>query len=57
VFQEAFSKLVSNFKDANKKLIIVWGSEKLLKDFEIHRYNTESTYLNVFKLPSKLSIS
>jgi hypothetical protein len=40
-FQEAFLKLVSNFKEANKKLISAKGSEKLLKDFEnyqcIHR--------------------
>jgi hypothetical protein len=31
-----FSKLVSNFKEANKKLIVVLGSEKLLKDLENH---------------------
>jgi hypothetical protein len=29
-FQEAFSKLVSNFKEAYKKLKIVKSSEKLL---------------------------
>jgi hypothetical protein len=34
--QKAFSKLVSNLKEANKKLIIVWVSEKLLKDIENH---------------------
>ncbi len=33
-FQYAFLKLVSNFREANKKVIIVKGSEKLLKDFE-----------------------
>jgi hypothetical protein len=31
-----FSKLVSNLKDANKKSIIVLGSEKLLKGLEGH---------------------
>ncbi len=30
-FSKVFSKLVSNFKEANEKLIIVEGSEKLLK--------------------------
>jgi hypothetical protein len=28
-FQQAFSNLVSNFKEASKKLIIVYGGEKL----------------------------
>ncbi len=31
-----FQKLLSNFKEANKKLIIVLDSEKLLKDLEKH---------------------
>jgi hypothetical protein len=31
-------KLVSNFKEANKKLIISLGSEKLLKDLENHQH-------------------
>jgi hypothetical protein len=31
------SKLVSNFKEANKKFIIVQGSEKLLKDLGNHQ--------------------
>jgi hypothetical protein len=30
-------KLVNNFKEANKKLVIVWGSEKLLKELEFHQ--------------------
>ncbi len=30
-------KLVSNFKEANKKLIMVKGSEKLKKDLENHQ--------------------
>jgi hypothetical protein len=37
----SISKIVSNFKEANKKLIVVLGSEDLLKDLEypqrIHR--------------------
>ncbi len=33
----AFSKLVSNFKEANKKLISVEENEKLLKDLENHQ--------------------
>jgi hypothetical protein len=33
----SLSKLVSNFKEAIKKLIIEKGSEKLLKDLENHQ--------------------
>jgi hypothetical protein len=33
----SFSKLASNFKGANKKLLIVWGSKKLLKGLENHQ--------------------
>jgi predicted SpoU family rRNA methylase len=40
VFKKAFSKLICNFKEANKKLIIVLGSEKLRKTY------TESTDSN-----------
>jgi hypothetical protein len=36
-FSVSISKLASNFKEANKKLIIVKGSEKLLKDLENHQ--------------------
>jgi hypothetical protein len=38
---KSFSKLASNFKEAHKKLIIVYGNEKRLKDLKnnqrIHR--------------------
>jgi hypothetical protein len=42
IFEEGFSKhfqnyVVSNFKEANKKLIIVCDSEKLLTDLENHQ--------------------
>jgi hypothetical protein len=33
-FSGNFSELVSNFKETNKKVIIVKHSEQLLKDFE-----------------------
>ncbi len=33
-FQQAFLKFASNFKEVNKKLIIVQYSDKLLKDLE-----------------------
>jgi hypothetical protein len=33
----------SNFKEANKTLIIVWGREKLLRDLETISASTEST--------------
>jgi hypothetical protein len=36
-FKQSFSKLGSNFKEANKKLIITRGSENLLKDFKNHQ--------------------
>jgi hypothetical protein len=36
-FQYACSKLKSNFKEENKKIIIVLGSEKLLKYLENHQ--------------------
>jgi hypothetical protein len=43
-FSKLFSKLVRNFKEANKKLIIVKGSEKPLEDIENHtRAYSEST--------------
>ncbi len=48
-FEEGFStgyailRLVSNFKERNKQLIIVWGSEKLSKDLETISAYTEST--------------
>jgi hypothetical protein len=32
----AFSELVTNFKIANKKVIIVWHRQKLMKDHANH---------------------
>jgi hypothetical protein len=36
-FRKHFSNLVSDFKEANKKFIIVQGSEKRLEDLENHQ--------------------
>jgi hypothetical protein len=33
----AFTKLVNNFKESNKKSIIVWGNKKLLRELETFR--------------------
>jgi hypothetical protein len=41
-------KFVSNFKEAKKKLIIVKGNEKLLKDLENHQHiHIENTGYNI----------
>ncbi len=39
---------VSYFKEANKKLIIIQGSEKLLKDLENHRRTHRKYWLTLF---------
>jgi hypothetical protein len=44
--EESFS--TQNFEEANKKLTIVKGSEKLLKDFEYHQRIHKSTDQNVY---------
>jgi hypothetical protein len=38
VFQKELKNLVSNFNEANRKLRIENGSEKLLKNLENHRH-------------------
>ncbi len=46
--------IFSNFKAANKKLINVLGSEKLLKDLENH--HTQKVLIKMFR-PSKIYAS
>jgi hypothetical protein len=52
-FQSAFSKVVSNFTEANKKLMIVYLSEKLLKDLENHQRMYTESMNKMFKLSKK----
>jgi hypothetical protein len=47
---EAFSKLVSNFKEGNKKLMIVLASEKLLKDLENHQRISRKKMMKILYL-------
>jgi len=52
-FQSAFSKKVSNFTEPNKKLMIVYLSEKLLKDLENHQRMYTESMKKMFKLSKK----
>jgi hypothetical protein len=52
-FQSAFSKVVSNFTEANKKLMIVYLSEKLLKDLENHQRMYTECMNKMFKFSKK----
>jgi hypothetical protein len=49
----SISKVVSNFTEANKKLMIVYLSKKLLKDLENHQRMYTESIIKMLKLSKK----